>query len=271
MLRARLKHRCVLIVLPPLAVIAAGCSTVKETGRQRMILISGSQEKRLGLDAYQEILAAERISTDERMTAVMTRVGGRIAAVADQPDFDWEFSLLESEQVNAFCLPGGKIAVYTGILPVMQNEAGMAVVIGHEVAHATARHGAERLSQGLTLDMIENLLSIGLGQASPLMKTAVLQAFGIGTGVGVALPYSRVHELEADQIGLLYAARAGYDPREAVPLWQRMQAQSENRSPECLSTHPHEERRIEKLEEHMPAALEAFEQAEKQYGKGEQW
>ena len=189
--------------------------------------------------------------------------------MADQPDFQWEFKLIESEQVNAFCLPGGKIAVYTGILPIMKNEAGMAMVMGHEVAHATSRHGGERMSQHMTAAVLQEALAYGLRDASPLTQKAALEAFGIGSKVGVLLPYSRTHELEADQIGLIFAAEAGYDPREAVRLWTRMKEAKKKRPPEFLSTHPHEENRIEELQEDMAKALEVYEKTPQKFGLGE--
>jgi len=250
---------------------SAGCSTVKETGRKRIMLVTRSQEQALGLEAYQEILAHERRSTDARMTAVVERVGRRIARVADQPDFEWEFALLDSPKVNAFCLPGGKVAVYAGILPVAKNEAGLATVMGHEVAHAVARHGGERISQRLSVELIEQLLAVGLRKSAPIVRNGALQAFGVGTNVGVLLPYSRTHEMEADRMGLMYMARAGYDPREALAFWERMAALGGSRPPEFLSTHPGVKRRIEQLKELLPAALRAYEAAPHHYGRGETW
>jgi len=235
------------------------------------MLVTPGQERALGAQAYQEVLSESRRSGDARMTAILERVGRRVAEAANQPEFQWEFALLESEEVNAFCLPGGKVAVYTGILPVMKNEAGMAVVVGHEVAHAVARHGGERLSQHLSVVIIQELLAQGLSRSSPAVRTGALQAFGVGAEVGAILPYSRRHEEEADEIGLRYAARAGYDPREAIALWQRMEALRETRPPEFLSTHPHEKRRIRQFEKLMPAALEVYQAAPRQHGLGEQW
>ena len=235
------------------------------------MLVTEDQEQSLGIQAYRQILADEKVSTDPRMTAVLRRVGQRIAAVANRPDFEWEFNLIESKQVNAFCLPGGKIAVYTGILPILKNEAGMAAVMGHEVAHAIARHSGERMSQRLSVALIGELLEFGVQDASPGAQKAALQAFGLGSQVGVLLPFSREHEREADSIGLMYAAKAGYDPREAVRLWQRMKAASGGKGPKFLSTHPGEDRRISELEELMPTALEAYHTAPRQYGLGEHW
>ncbi len=261
---------CLALLFPSL-MAASGCARVPETGRRRVLLISSSQEQALGAQAFEEILAEEKISDDAAMTAMLERVGRRIAAQANQPDFEWEFKLIESPQVNAFCLPGGKIAFYTGILPIAANEAGVAVVMGHEVAHAVARHGGERLSQRLSMDLVEQLLAVGLRDSSPAVRDGALQAFGVGAAVGVVLPYSRRHEMEADHIGLLYTARAGYDPREAIPFWERMAGGAGTRPPEFLSTHPGVERRIEQLRELMPEAMEAYEAAPTQYGLGETW
>ncbi len=251
--------------------MSLGCSRVPETGRQRIMLVSSGQEQQLGLDAYREVLSKSKRSTDAKMTAVVERVGRRIAAVANRPDFKWEFALLESKEVNAFCLPGGKIAVYTGILPVAKNEAALAVIVGHEVAHAIARHGGERMSQQMSVEMIQELLSVGLGRASPAMREGTLKAFGLGTELGVLLPYSRAHESEADQIGLTYTAKAGYDPREAIGLWQRMEQVSKSRPLEFLSTHPREENRIQRLQQLMPAAMQEYQASPHHYSLGEQW
>jgi len=248
-----------------------GCATVEGTGRKQFMIVSEGQEQQLGAQAYQEVLAKEKISTDARMTAVVRRVGERIAAVANRPDFEWEFNLIESDQVNAFCLPGGKIAVYTGILPIMANEAGMAVVLGHEVAHAIARHGGERMSQKLGVTLALEIAARGMGDSSPERKRLTMAALGAGASVGVLLPFSREHELEADHLGLIYAAKAGYDPREAVRLWERMEAAGKNKPPEFLSTHPKEKHRIEDLEALMPEAMKDYEAAPAEYGLGETW
>lgn len=270
-MRIRLPH-LVLLSLPIIAAgLTAGCTTVEGTGRRQLMLIPESQDAKLGADAYAEVLAKEHESSDKAMAEVVRRVGERIAAVVNKPDFQWEFRLIESKQVNAFCLPGGKIAVYTGILPIMQNEAGMAVVLGHEVAHAVARHGPERMSQQMSVSVIQEVLKYGLRNQSPTVQSGALQAFGVGATVGAILPFSREHELEADHLGLLYAARAGYDPSEAIPLWERMGAASQGAPPEFLSTHPHVESRITQLKELMPEAMKDYEAAPHQYSKGKSW
>ncbi len=248
-----------------------GCHTSELTGRNQLILISQPQEQKLGLEAYRQIIGESTLSNDREMTAVVRRVGQRIADAANRPDFRWEFNLIESAQANAFCLPGGKIAVYTGIMPILQNEAALAAVVGHEVAHALIRHGAERMSQNMAAGVVQEALKIGVRDVDPRKQELIMQAFGIGSQVGVLLPYSRTHELEADRVGLRLAAQAGYDPREAVGVWQRMRAVGGKKPPELLSTHPSEKRRIEKMEELIPAAMEAYDKAPQKFGVGQTW
>lgn len=251
--------------------ILTGCATVDATGRNQLMLISEEQEQSLGLQAYQEVLATSTVRNDGPMNTVLQRVGGRIARAANRPDFNWEFKLIESEQVNAFCLPGGKIAVYTGILPIMKNEAGMAAVMGHEVAHALARHGGERISQALAVNAIGKLLEEGLAGSSARTRELTMGAFGLGSQYGVLLPYSRTQELEADEIGLMLMARAGYDPREAVDLWKRMEDAGAGETPEFLSTHPVPKKRIEQIEELLPKAMQLYRASVQQYGLGQNW
>lgn len=236
------------------------CSTAPYTGRQQLMILSPSEEMQMGLIAYQEVLKSEKISKDVRHNSLVTKVGQRIANAANQPDFKWEFKVIESPEANAFCLPGGKIAVYTGILPITQSEAGLAAVIGHEVAHALARHGGERVSQnmatqGLMLGADILLSNKGVGDAQ---KNLIMSSLGIGAQVGVLLPFSREHESEADYIGLILMAKAGYDPREAIDLWRRMKEHSEKKGdkpPEFLSTHPADETRIRQLSAWVPEAM----------------
>ncbi len=235
------------------------------------MIISEGQEMQLGAEAYREVLSKEKLAKDVRMTAVVRRVGERIAAVANRPNFQWEFNLIESKQINAFCLPGGKIAVYTGILSVMANEAGMAAVMGHEVAHAIARHGGERISQKLGVAIALEIAARGMSDSSPERKKITMGALGAGASVGVLLPFSREHELEADHLGLMLAAKAGYDPREAVHLWERMEAAGKKKPPEFLSTHPREKHRIEDLQALMPEAMKHYDAAKTKRGLGEDW
>lgn len=252
------------------ALICPACTTVEGTGRTQFMVVTKAQENQMGKEAYQQILSEETLSNDARLTAIVRRVGERIAAQVDRPNFEWEFNLIESPQVNAFCLPGGKIAVYTGILPIMQNEAGMAAVMGHEVAHAVARHGGERVSQSIAVNLAGQAVAYGFSGASPAAQQAAMAAYGVGANVGVMLPFSRSHETEADSLGLVYAAKAGYDPREAVELWKRMKAASGNRPPEFLSTHPSTDRRIDDLQSQMGEAMQLYDTAPVQYGLGEQ-
>jgi len=243
------------------ASVAIACETVPVTGRRQLQLISASEEMQLGVSTYQQILQKSKVSTDPQLNALVTRVGSRIAAVADRPDFQWEYRVIEDRQANAFALPGGKIAVYTGILPLTRDEAGLAAVLGHEVAHVTARHGGERMSQQVLAQAGVSVASIGTGLlvGDPGATRLAAALFGAGAQYGMLLPYSRAHESEADHIGLIYMAKAGYDPRAARDLWVRMAAaKGSERPPEFMSTHPSEERRIQQIEAWLPEALEHY-------------
>jgi predicted Zn-dependent protease len=218
----------------------------------------------LGASSYAEALQGERIERRTEDAQTLGSVGGRIAKAADEPDYAWEYSLVDDPTVNAWCLPGGYIAFYTGILPVLRNEAGMAFVMGHEVAHATARHGAERLSQQLTLfgglAGLELVLS-NETELTPQQRGIVLGAIGLGAEVGVLLPFSRTHESEADVIGMMYMAQAGYPPAESIAVWDRMDALAPSGGgvPVFLSTHPSHEKRKAELREWLPRARKKFE------------
>ncbi len=209
-------------------------------------------------------------SSQSKDAEMVRRVGSRIASAITSyykskglgsalEGFNWEYNLVNSKDVNAWCMPGGKIVVYTGLLPVTQNEAALAVVVGHEVAHAVAKHGNERMSQGLIQQLGGAALSVALSSKPEQTQNLFMQAYGVGTNVFGVLPHSRKQELEADQLGLIYAALAGYNPREAIPLWQRMEAMSNGQKPpEFLSTHPSESNRIAKLQQQMPEALKYY-------------
>jgi predicted Zn-dependent protease len=231
------------------------CETVPLTGRSQLMLVSEPEEVQLGLTAYREILSKEKISQNQQVNALVQRVGRRIAAAAKRPDYQWEFRVVEKDEANAFALPGGKVAVYTGILKYTQTDAGLAVVMGHEVAHALARHGAERMSRSSAANAV-----IGLGAAvAGIQDPALMQVISAAYGVSVELPFGRGQESEADHIGLILMAQAGYDPREAVPFWQRMSAGAGGSGPpEFLSTHPSGETRVRQLQEWMPEALAAY-------------
>ncbi len=243
------------------------CVTTPETGRRAFVMTSEGEEAQLGLQAFQEVKTKERVSTNPKWNAVLQRVGQRIAAAANKPSFQWEFVLLESKQVNAFCLPGGKVAFYTGIMPIALNEAGMAAIMGHEVAHATARHGGQRMTQAFGMQLGLSGLSAVLGGGSSTEKNLLMAALGVGANVGVALPFSRSNEAEADEIGMIYMARAGYDPHEAPQLWDRM-SKLGGGGPTILSDHPSSPSRKAALEGQLPRALPIYNQSAR-YGSGE--
>jgi len=240
------------------------CETAPISGRSQLILLSPGEESKLGLQAYQEILKKEKISTDPALNAMLQRVGARIAAATGRTDYQWEFKLIENDKmVNAFCLPGGKVAVYTGILPLTRDEAGLAAVIGHEVAHATARHGAERMSQGLLVQagLAVGAIAAGASNQSAGSTQALLGALGAGATLGIILPFSRLQETEADRLGMIYMARAGYDPRAARDLWVRMgqaSAKMGSSTPEWMSTHPSNASRIRDIEAMLPEAMAQY-------------
>lgn len=246
----------------PAAALLWGCPKVPVTGRHSLVLLSETEELALGADAYKQTLVGARLSKDAAAVERLRRVGERLARVSDRPDFAWEYALIDDPKtVNAFCLPGGKVAVYTGILAVTQSEAGLAVVLGHEIAHAIAKHGAERMSQGLLLQLGQESLAAALRKRPAETRNAVLQAFGLGATIGAVLPFGRYQESEADRIGLMYMARAGYDPREAVAFWKRMEGASGGGPPAFLSTHPSHARRAADLEKWMPEAVRAYQAA----------
>lgn len=235
------------------------CQTVQETGRSQLMLVSESQEQQLGLQAYQGILKETPVSNNRDEQAQLRRVGQRISAAAAKSDYKWEFNVLQGKEVNAFCLPGGKVAFWEGIMPVAQDDNGIAVVMGHEVAHAILRHGGERMSQELSVQALGELVSVGFGAAAPGLKDVALQAYGLGATVGAILPWGRTQESEADRVGLTLMAKAGYDPAAAVVFWERMaKVSSGNKPPEFLSTHPSDETRIEQIKAWLPEARQYY-------------
>jgi predicted Zn-dependent protease len=238
--------------------------TVPVTGRTQKVAMSEKDQAKLGADAYAQVLnqSASEIVSSGPEAEMVQRVGQRIAAVADDPGYDWQFTLLEDPQVNAWCLPGGKVAVYSGILAVTQDENGLAVVMAHEIAHAIAQHGAERMLQEELTQVGLTAVSTTLGGLSTQAQGAVLALFGAGAQYGVLLPFSRDMESEADHIGLIYMARAGYDPQAAVALWQRMaDLDSGSNVPEYASDHPSDETRIKDLQKWMPEAEKEYQKA----------
>jgi len=231
-----------------------------ETGRASHVGMSTREEALLGLQGYEQVLAqSESIDSGPELEMVR-RVASRLASATGKVggDFDWQVSLIRSPQVNAFCLPGGKIVVYTGILPITQNEPALATVLGHEMAHATSRHGSQRvLEQNLAQTALTGV-AMSLSDMDYDKQRAVMGALGAGTQFGVLMPFSRKHESEADAIGLLYMGRAGYDPRESIRFWQRMENVGGPQPPEFLSSHPSHGTRIQQLEAEMPKALEEY-------------
>jgi predicted Zn-dependent protease len=239
---------------------AVACATVPVTGRHQLLLLSEGDERQMGLSSYQEVLKKSRLSSDAVATEQVRRVGRRIAEATGRTDYRWEFNLIEDKQANAFCLPGGKVAVYTGILPITRDDAGLAAVLGHEIAHAIARHGGERVSQGLLVQVGLAATQVALARNDPGTVRQVTALLGAGTTVGLLLPWSRTQESEADHLGLIYMAKAGYDPHAARDLWVRMAEASKGsaRPPEFLSTHPAEATRIRQIEAWLPEALQYY-------------
>ena len=234
------------------AMFLGSCATVPETGRSQLLIVSPAQETQLGLQEFEKLKKSVPISKDAAANAQLQRVGSRIAAVAPLPNAQWEFVLFDQPKTpNAFCLPGGKVGVFSGILPITKDDAGLATVVGHEVAHAVARHGAERMSQDAVFQILEELT---LGSSSQASRTVIQQAYGLG----FSLPHSRQQELEADRLGVLYMARAGYQPREALGFWKRFaEYNSKNgggKQIEFLSTHPLDDHRIRQIEGLIPQA-----------------
>jgi predicted Zn-dependent protease len=226
------------------------------------MLMSPSQEAQLGFSAFEQIKQETPRTSDSAQQNLVERVGQNISAVVNLPNAQWEYVCFKADETpNAFCLPGGKIGIYTGILPITLNEAGLATVMGHEVAHATARHGGERMSEQMLIGLGGVALDVALREKPQETRDLAMIAYGTGTMLGRALPHSRGQELEADRLGLMYMARAGYNPQEAVNFWRRFKEWNDQRGgapPEFLSTHPLNNRRIEQLEEMMPEAIAEY-------------
>lgn len=240
---------------------AAGCRTVPMTGRSQLMLSTEASEKELGASAYDEYKKETRPSSDANQQALLNRVGTAIKDASGVTDFDWEFNVLESDTVNAFCLPGGKVAVYTAMMKQFANEAELACVVAHEVGHAIARHGGERTSWSY-------LEAIGTLGVSTFGNDTAQTIYGIGAQYGVMLPYSRKHENEADLIGLYLMAKAGYDPNAAVSFWKRFDTGNSSKLDELLSTHPCDATRIANLSEHMAEAEALYSECQVKRGLG---
>lgn len=258
-------ERAILCVMLAALLGVAGCYTVPETGRKSLVIVPPEQEATLGAQAFQEVRAQEKISNDPAALGRVTRVGRRIATAVgnDLPGAQWEFVVFESSEVNAFALPGGKVGVYTGLLNLAASDDELATVMGHEIAHVTARHGAERMTWEQGIQMVGGVVGTAAeSKLSPQTSNLVKLVYGAGTQLAAVLPHSRFQEAEADKIGLHYAAKAGYDPRAALTFWVKMNRQANAPSgPTFLRTHPTSQDRIAKLEAEMPVVLPIYEAA----------
>jgi predicted Zn-dependent protease len=256
------------------ALLIISCATVPHTGRRQLNLISDRQVNELALKAFNEVIDRGPLTTDPKVLDVVKRVSDRIIKAAeetDKPGFNWDVQVIEKDVPNAACLPGGKILVFSGILPFAKNEAGLATIIAHETAHAVARHGSERLSQQLALSGAVNLGGVILkGDQQQLDKKTrlLLSAIGLGGTVGIILPFSRTHEFEADRIGQIYMAKAGYDPAESINLWDRMAKINKPPIPAWLSTHPADQERVNRLRESLPQTQKLYSEARERLGLG---
>jgi len=260
-----MKH--LLIIL--LSLWYTGCSTVPKTGRSQLDLVPDGQMLSLSESQYKDFLSQNKLSTDAEKTAMVQRVSRNIANAVEQylrangmeeklKDYKWEFNLVESKEVNAWAMPGGKVVVYTGILPLTADDNGLAVVLGHEIAHAVAHHGNERMSQGLLAQFGGTALQVALANKPQQTQQLYMTVFGAAANVGYLLPYSRLQESEADYLGLIFMAMAGYDPQAAVSFWERMAAQGGSKPPEFMSTHPSDETRAKNLQKNMNEALSYY-------------
>jgi len=253
-----------------LSFAAISCSTVAITGRKQLNIISNAEMLSMSFQQYNEFMQANKISADANNSNMVKRVGANVQYAVQKyfaennmanrlNGYNWEFNLIESAEVNAWCMPGGKVVVYTGILPLTQDESGLAVVMGHEIAHAVADHGSERMSQILLTQLGGMALSEALGSQPEQTRNLWLGVYGLGAQVGVLLPYGRTHESEADRLGLIFMALAGYNPNVAIGFWQRMAAQNQGQAPiEFLSTHPSDKNRIADIRKNMPEAMRYF-------------
>ena len=240
----------------------SGCSTVAVTGRSQLNLVSDSEVLTASLTQYGDYMKTAKKSSNKKQTDMVTRVGKRIAAATEEylrtngleselKNYSWEFNLVESKEVNAFCMPGGKIVVYEGIMNLVANEDELAVIIGHEVAHAVAKHSNERMSQQILASYGSQALSLALSSKSALTQKIAGSVYGLGAQYGVMLPFSRKHESEADYMGLIFMKIAGYNPEAAIPFWKKMAADG-GKTPEFLSTHPSDSRRISDINKALP-------------------
>lgn len=263
-----MRHARIFLVL----LLLVGCTTNPYTGRSQLLLIDRDTEMKMGLQAYEEMIGKENVTFDPGYLGPVEQVTHRLAEMMERgwgdippPRYNWDVRVIDNPKVmNAWCLPGGKMAVYTGIFPVMHDQNGLAVVMGHELMHAVLRHGVERISEGLAMEIGKTILTETLGGDDPKKKAELYAVLGITTALAVALPHSRGHETEADEFGLYLAAKAGYDPRAGPEVWRRMEQMGGGGGPEFLSTHPSHDTRIENMQRWMPKAMEYYEASQKQ-------
>lgn len=258
-------RRLYAILMLALTVFLYECATVAGTGRKQLNLVSNSELFPMSFDQYTQVMRESKLSNNTEQSAMIKRVGARIQKSVEKyfadnnlskqlDGYKWEYNLIEENTVNAWCMPGGKVAFYTGIMPICKDEAGVAVVMGHEISHAVANHGRERMSQAVLAQFGLATLSGALGQNPTLTNKMILQASGIGTDLGLKA-FSRKNESEADELGLIFMSMAGYHPNEAPKFWERMAANSNGAPPEFLSTHPSHDTRISDLKKLIPKAM----------------
>jgi predicted Zn-dependent protease len=256
------------------ALLLLQCATVPLTGRKQFTMIPSSQVLSLSNDSYNQVLKENKLSTNTKYLNMVTQVGHNITGAVEKyfaahnqssllNGYEWKYNVLVSSEMNTWCMPGGKIAFYEGIMPVCADADGVAVVMSHEIAHAIANHGNERMSQELAVQLSGMALDVALAQKPEATRQIAMSAFGVGSQVGVLLPYSRKHESEADELGLYFMAMAGYNPTKAIDFWQRMMAQNTGTPPEFLSTHPSDQTRINQLKGKMNKALEFYNKSNK--------
>ncbi len=251
--------------------LLAGCALSLVTGRRQLNLVQESELQLMAVSQYKTFLDEHKVLSpaSSKDAAMVDRVGARIAnAITKYYDsqgkesvlegYKWEFNTVDSKEVNAWCMPGGKVVVYTGLLPVSQNETALAIVLGHEITHSIAKHGNERMSQAMVQQLGGMALQVAIAQKPKETQDLFMLSYGIGSQVGAILPWSRQQEMEADRYGLIFAAMAGYNPEEAIPFWQRMSEAGGANPPEFLSTHPSDETRMNKLKKFMPEALKYY-------------
>ncbi|HEY6503734.1 MAG TPA: M48 family metallopeptidase [Chitinophagaceae bacterium] len=261
-----------LLVIP----LFTGCAENMVTGRKQLSLVSETELQTVAKQEYQTFLNDNKVVsvTSNRDAEMVRRAGSRIAAAiktyyddkgltAVLEGYQWEFNLIDNKEANAWCMPGGKVVVYTGLLPITQNEAALAIVLGHEIAHAIAQHGSERMSQGLLQQLGGTALQVALANKPAETQSLFMTAYGVGSNLGAILPFSRQQESEADKYGLYFSAMAGYNPQEAIPFWERMAAAGGSKPPEFLSGHPSDETRIANIKANMPQALKYYKPVKK--------